>query len=133
MSSNSEIILSANTHPGDSTQTFITGEQFKGDGYYGRSDGLHTVQYNYTGFTGTLKVEATLATTPGTADWFHVDSVVLSNDTGSTINNFTGNYIWLRAHVSYTDGTINSIVMNHWGIKNGKFCKSSNGKTWITN
>ena len=43
---NSETILSANTHPGDSTVTTVTGEKFKGDGYYGRSDGFHTVQYS---------------------------------------------------------------------------------------
>ena len=45
MPSTSEIILSANTHPGDSTTETVTGSNFKGDGYYGRSDGMHTVQY----------------------------------------------------------------------------------------
>ena len=39
MPSNSEIILSANTHPGDSTTETIQNE-FPGDGYYGRSDGV---------------------------------------------------------------------------------------------
>ena len=60
MSSNSETILTANTHPGDSTSVSINGSHFKGDGYYGRSDGLHTVQYDYTGFTGTVSTSATL-------------------------------------------------------------------------
>ena len=113
MSSNSEIILSANTHPGDSTSVTVTGSHFKGDGYYGRTDRLHTVQYNYTGLTGSLKVEASLATTPTDEDWFQVDIITLSNGTGSSIRNFTGNYIWLKASVTYTDGTVNSIVMNH--------------------
>ena len=113
MSSNSEIILSANTHPGDSTSVAVTGSNFKGDGYYGRSDGLHTVQYDYVGVHGTLKIEATLAATPADSDWFQVDAVVLTGQTGTTISNFTGNYIWLRANVIYTDGTVNSIVMNH--------------------
>ena len=113
MSSNSEIILSANTHPGDSTSVAVESSHFKGDGYYGRSDGLHTVQYNYTGFTGTMKIEATLTTTPVDGDWFQVDSITLSNSTGSTISNFTGNYVWLKAQITYTDGTLNSIVMNH--------------------
>ena len=45
MPSTSEIILSANTHPGDSATETVTGSNFKGDGYYGRSDGMHTVQY----------------------------------------------------------------------------------------
>tara|TARA_E500000081_G_scaffold118942_1_gene122980 strand:- start:614 stop:955 length:342 start_codon:yes stop_codon:yes gene_type:complete len=113
MSSNSETILSANTHPGDSTSVTVNGSHFKGDGYYGRSDGLHTVQYDYTGFRGEMKIEATLATTPTDSDWFQVDSVNLTGQTGTSISNFTGNYIWLKATVVYTDGTVNSIVMNH--------------------
>ena len=72
MSSNSETILSANTHPGDSTSTTVTGSHFKGDGYYGRSDGLHTVQYDYVGLIGTISIQATLETTPTEADWFSV-------------------------------------------------------------
>ena len=54
MQSNSEIILSANTHPGDSTVQSVTGDNFKGDGYYGRADGVHTVQATYTDFVGQL-------------------------------------------------------------------------------
>ena len=72
MSSNSQTLLSANTHPGDSTSVTVHSSHFKGDGYYGRSDGLHTVQYDYTGFRGEMKIEATLATTPTDADWFQV-------------------------------------------------------------
>ncbi len=113
MSSNSETILTTNTHPGDSTSVTVTGSNFKGDGYYGRSDGLHTVQYDYSGITGTLKVEATLASVPEGTDWFQVDSITLTIETGTSISNFTGNYIWLKATVVYTDGTVNSVVMNH--------------------
>tara|TARA_S200000501_G_scaffold192344_1_gene181156 strand:- start:526 stop:867 length:342 start_codon:yes stop_codon:yes gene_type:complete len=113
MSSNSETILSANTHPGDSTSTTVTGSHFKGDGYYGRSDGLHTVQYDYVGLSGTISIQATLETTPTDDDWFSVDFQTFGNDTGTKIVNFTGNYIWLRALLIYTDGTVNSIVMNH--------------------
>ena len=52
----SETILSENTHPGDSTTVeTVTGEKYKGDGYYGRSDGFHTVQYNINGFIGTVE------------------------------------------------------------------------------
>ena len=52
MPSSSEIILSANTHPGDSTTETITGSNFKGDGYFEGHDGVHTV-YDFTGLTGT--------------------------------------------------------------------------------
>lgn len=121
--SNSETILSANTHPGDSTIETVTGEKFKGDGYYGRSDGFHTVQYNITGFQGKIKMQATLAINPGEADWFTLaatehETIGFPNDgttaTGSHIKHFTGNYVWVRVVVSsWTDGTVNSIKLNH--------------------
>ena len=50
--SSSETIMSNQVHAGDSTTTTVTGEKFKGDGYYGRSDGFHTVQYNLADFNG---------------------------------------------------------------------------------
>ena len=62
MPATSETIVSATTHPGDSTAETVTGDKFKGDGYYGRSDGLHTVQYNVSGVAGTIKMQGTLAT-----------------------------------------------------------------------
>ena len=113
MPSSSQIILSANTHPGDSTSTTVTGENFKGDGYYGRSDGVHTVQYDYAGLTGTITIQATLATTPTDSDWFDVDVVTVSNQPEVKYANFTGNFVYIRAKLVYTDGTINSIRMNH--------------------
>jgi hypothetical protein len=132
---NSETILSANTHPGDSANTVITGEKFKGDGYYGRSDGLHTVQVDLAGFIGKVAMQGTLATNPVEADWFTLvlDSGKQSVDTTGLVAtqsitsieytsvitntknyNFTGNYVWVRAYVSnWTDGTVNSIRLNH--------------------
>ena len=138
---NSETILSANTHPGDSTTETVTGEKFKGDGYYGRSDGFHTVQINLTGFIGTVSIQGTLETNPSNDDWFSVElessgtstigyvdttgAITTTSPTVSSITftenetsvnnyNFTGNYVWLRAYISnWTDGTVNSIQLNH--------------------
>ena len=102
MPSNSEIILSANTHPGDSTTETITGTNFRGDGYYGRSDGVHTVQYDYTGLTGTITIQGTLATSPTDTDWFDVASITASQETDVKYANFTGNFVFIRAKVVYT-------------------------------
>jgi hypothetical protein len=122
MPSNSETILTQNVHPGDSQVETVTGEKYKGDGYYGRSDGFHTVQYDLENFLGTIVIEATLAVDPTSADWFTVtdsEHVSTSNDStsatsdGGFVYNFTGNYVWVRAHVEYTDGTVNSIKLNH--------------------
>lgn len=117
----SETILSIQTHPGDSTSESITGEKYKGDGYYGRSDGIHTVQYNLTGFLGNIVMQATLAVEPTDADWFTVtttehESVTPESEDsdGNFIKNFTGNFVWVRAVITnWTDGTINSILLNH--------------------
>ena len=130
----SETILTANTHDGDSTVQSITGDKFKGDGYYGRSDGLHTIQVNLSGFLGEVQLQGTLAVDPTADDWFTVRlgsgqtidttgkivSAITSkleytdNETSSKTYNFTGNYVWVRAYVSnWTDGTVNSIQLNH--------------------
>lgn len=132
---NSETILSEQTHPGDSTVETVTGSKFKGDGYYGRSDGLHTVQCTITGFIGRIEIQGTLAVDPVDEDWFIVElgTGTMSVDTTgalteqnityveyneSTSNsksyNFTGNYVWIRTKISnWTDGTVNSIKLNH--------------------
>ena len=132
--SNSETILSENTHPGDSTIETVTGDKFKGDGYYGRSDGLHTIQIDLTGFIGKVTMQGTLSVDPTADDWFTVTlgsgqtmdttgKIVSAtttkleytdNETSSKTYNFTGNYVWIRIYVSnWTDGTVNSIQLNH--------------------
>ena len=122
MPSISETILSNQNHPGDSTTQTVTGEKFKGDGYYGRSDGLHTVQYTVSGFEGSIDIQATLATTPTDDDYFtvasaqHISTFEDSSNAkdGSFIYNFTGNYVWIRAKVhTWTDGNVSSITLNH--------------------
>lgn len=121
MSSNSENILSNQTHPGDSSTTTATGEKFKGDGYYGRSDGFHSVQYNLTGFLGNIIMQGTLAVDPTDSDWFSITTTEhistqteTTNSDGAHIYNFTGNYVWVRAYLSnWTDGTVDSILLNH--------------------
>jgi len=131
---NSITILSNQTHVGDSTTQTITGEKFKGDGYYGRSDGLHTIQVNLAGFLGDVQLQGTLAVDPTADDWFTVRlgsgqtidttgkifNAITSkleytdNETSSKTYNFTGNYVWIRVYVSnWTDGTVNSIQLNH--------------------
>ena len=130
----SETILSAQTHPGDSSLQSVTGGKYKGDGYYGRSDGLHTVQIDLNGFLGNIEMQGTLAVDPTEDDWFTVrlgsgqtidttgklvsattsKLIYSDNETSSETYNFTGNYVWVRVYVSnWTDGTVNSIKLNH--------------------
>jgi hypothetical protein len=96
-------------------------ERVKGDGYYGSSDGIHTVAYTATPtFIGTITMQASLATDPGNNDWFDVynttvNYTVFNNRNTSTVNyyNFTGNFVWVRGRVEIVDGVVEVIHYNH--------------------
>lgn len=98
----------------------------KGDGYFGNSDGLHTVMYTYdSNFIGTITMQASLATNPIESDWFDIvdtteeqtsGSVFYNNadvTTTSKYYNFTGNFVWVRGVVSIDAGQVDSIYYNH--------------------
>jgi hypothetical protein len=98
----------------------------KGDGYYGGSDGLHTVMYTYdSNFVGTVTMQATLATDPAETDWFNIadttteltENSVNYNNIDVTVQseyrNFTGNFVWVRGYVAIDSGQVQSIFLNH--------------------
>ena len=98
----------------------------KGDGYYGGSDGLHTVMYTYdSNFVGTVTMQATLATDPVETDWFNIadttteltENSVNYNNIDVTVQseyrNFTGNFVWVRGYVAIDSGQVQSIFLNH--------------------
>jgi hypothetical protein len=112
-----------------------TSEPVRGDGYYGRADGFHTIQTNLSDFVGTIKVQGTLDVDPTESDWFtvqlgtgnrSVDTTGLIREenitqvqyieekTGTNSYNFTGNYVKIRIKIeNWTAGTVNSIYLNH--------------------
>lgn len=81
------------------------GEKAKGDGFYGFSDGLHTVSFHVNAFTGRLFLEATLVENPTEDDWFLItleidqDYIQFDNETASKGVTFTGNFVYVRASV----------------------------------
>ena len=92
----------------------------KGDGYYGSSDGLHTVTYTVTpNFVGTLTTQATLVSAPLESDWFNVVNTTVTYDnlvnpvatTTTNYFNFTGNFIWCRSVVQRAVQQLNGAVM----------------------
>ena len=115
MPANSTILLPSTSHSADSSTTIVVGEKFKGAGFYGLGNGLHTVSYQVTGFSGSIKTQATLATDPQDEDWFDVvgSDYTGANSTEVSTANFTGNFVWVRAHVTYTDGVVNRILINY--------------------
>ena len=99
-----------------SSVAFLT-DKVKGDGYYSYSDGIHTVAYFPNAMIGIIKMQASLAETPTSADWFDIGGTTMTNVVaGSTpvTFNFTGNFVWLRVSVSgFTSGSIAKVQLNH--------------------
>lgn len=104
-----------------STMMVYLSDKVKGDGYYGGSDGLHTVTYTCAPtFVGTVTMQASLATAPTDADWFTVPDTdvrytTFNERSTSTVDyyNFQGNYVWLRSRVAIADGAVEVIHYNH--------------------
>lgn len=119
---------------GTSALTY-SGDKVKGDGYFGRSDGLHSVQIKVTNFIGRIEIQGTLSTDPGNNDWFsanldstrtYVDTTGLVREESFASINYTtstsaivafnlrGNFVWLRGRLSnFTQGTLDFIKYNY--------------------
>jgi hypothetical protein len=114
------------------TQNFVSATDH-GAGYYGTSNGLHSLTVNTTpSFRGTATVQATLAVNPTEIDWFNVDSAKFTYTTTSTgyvpallmgsspegesprveYVNFTGQFSWLRTLIDIDEGAVMSIKYN---------------------
>jgi hypothetical protein len=104
-----------------STMLVYNSAPVKGDGYYGPSDGLHTVTYTFDPtFIGTVTMQATLATDPTEADWFNIQGTTSTYTRFSDLTftqvdyyNFTGNFVWVRGQVQIAAGLVQVISYNH--------------------
>ena len=142
MAANSTVLINSTSHDNTAHDTPLVGEKFKGAGFYGLGDGFHTVQLQLSTFTGTVKIQGTLAADPTEEDWmdiglesqagvvfaqgtFTVDTsgaivssvpttdTTFTNQTVNKVYNFVGNFVWVRAAVtSFTAGTINRVLYN---------------------
>ena len=118
-----EEIVTTETSDGSTTTTLdhtgFVSDKSKGDGYYSQPDGVHTVSYKVSSTVNTgatIKMQATLATTPTEDDWADISNTTPTLDQSTTIfsYNFTGNYVWVRAKITgMTAGTITEILLNH--------------------
>ena len=114
MPATSQILLPSTSHTSEPGVETITGEKTKGAGFYGLGYGLHTVSFQVTEFTGELKIQATLATDPQEEDWFDIGNTYSGlNATDVDIQNFTGNFVWVRVVGTFTSGTVNRILLNY--------------------
>lgn len=102
----------------DGSSADFSGNAQPAASYYGGFGGLQTVAIYLNQFTGSIKLEATLVSTPLTdADWFRVyefDSTGSTETTSNFSTNITGNFTWMRARVDNFDhGTINQVIMSY--------------------
>lgn len=105
--------------PNTSGKLNYDGDAIRADGWYGFTDGLHTIAIYIVNFTGRIVIEASLADSPTDDDWFPVqingtdymqfpkDPTRPTGQRGSgdsaTIGlNVIGNYTWMRARVDRT-------------------------------
>jgi len=113
--SRKSILMMTNTGPNHN----LTGDAIRADSYYGRTDGIHTVQVVYSNFTGSFGLQGTLATEPTESDWFDINlnanrnvssaspyvsfpinplaPTGLTGDNGTQAFTFVGNFTHLRA------------------------------------
>ena len=119
----------------DGSSASFSSDKVKGDGYYGFSDGLHTVSWRVVDFVGTVKIQGSLAKDPAETDWVAIDlreadgnfsatadglisevtttsQVYTTATTENRVYNIKGNFVWIRANISgFTAGTINTIQL----------------------
>ena len=115
-----EEVVTTESADGSTTSTLdhtgFVSAKVKGDGYYSKPDGVHTVAYQVNStMTGSIKMQGSLATTPSEDDFFDITGTTFTADQSTLIStaNFTGNFVWIRAKAtSVTDGTISSILVN---------------------
>jgi hypothetical protein len=113
------------------TVTSLTrGDKKPAAAYYLANADLQTVSWSVTGMTGTVTIQASLATDPvltNDNDWFNVFTfnasavVSLPNQplpatqagTHSGFHNLPGNFIWLRAVVTGSLGVVQYIKVSY--------------------
>ena len=104
----------------------ITGLPFKAPGYFGYTNNSMTTQWAMANFIGRLYLEGSLASTPGTNDWFTITMKEYSTPSPGTTRNdyitFGTNILWIRARIDRTynsslnlsnSGTISNILLNY--------------------
>jgi hypothetical protein len=113
----------------------VTGDNFKGDTFYGHSGSVRTVQWKIYEFVGTIGLQASLSLNPTESDWFLIKlgnpgemsldtTGKLATASASTVSystatsgvfgfNFTGNFLWIRAYINnWSAGNVDSIIIS---------------------
>lgn len=105
--SKTSIVMLSNTQG----KLSVVGDKIRADGWYGHTDGLHTVAIYLFNFTGRIWFEASISDDPLEEDWFAIPTEMNSfprnplaptgttGDTGTFGMNIIGSYTWLRVRM----------------------------------
>lgn len=89
----------------------VTSEKFRADGYWGHTDGLHTVSINYHHLKGDFYIQGTLSLDPQDDDWFDINInntssqktyAEFNGESGVNGFSFEGNFTYIRAILDRT-------------------------------
>lgn len=103
------ILFPQTTHSGSDPQT-ITGEYVPAAAYYLGNQDSQTICYSVSSMSGTIEIQATLASNPTDDDWFFVNDFDFDNDTTTGFSNINGNFVYIRAKITNFTGGIVQFV-----------------------
>jgi len=128
MSQTTTLILLPQTsyvNPGNGAPYTVTGSSQPGASYIIAPRSLQTVNINVTNCTGNITIEASLATTPVSTDWFKVyeleananaaaNSAPQIASNASVYTNIDGNFVYMRAKVvDFEGGVVNFVKLSY--------------------
>jgi hypothetical protein len=128
MSQTTTLILlpqTAYVNPGNGAPYTVTGNNQPAAAYYLGNKDLQTVNISLTNCTGNITIEASLATTPGSNDWFKVYELEANANAAANsapeiasnaamYTNVNGNFVYLRAKVvDFQGGIVNFVKLSY--------------------
>ena len=128
MSQTTTLILlpqTAYVNPGNGAPYTVTGTSQPGASYIIAPRSLQTVNINVTNCTGNITIEASLATTPTSTDWFKVYELTANANAAansapqiasnaSVYTNINGNFVYMRAKVvDFEGGVVNFVKLSY--------------------
>ena len=128
MSQTTTLILFPQTtyvNPGNGAPYTVTGNSQPAAAYYLGNRDLQTVAIKATNLTGNIVIQASLATTPASDDWFKVyeleaNANAVSNSApqiasnASVYTNIEGNFVFIRARIEdFAGGGVQYVKLSY--------------------
>lgn len=91
-----------------------TGNPVKSDGWYGKSDHIHTVGVYTSNFFGSIFIEGCLVENPSESDWFIIKQFdwVQGDNIQNKAASFSGIYSYIRARAEVGFGRIDRVIIS---------------------